>query len=470
MALAEIVGHDGRVYAVDSDPRARDEVAAAAAAYSQVLAITQAGEDLLLPEPVDLAFCRFLLLHVVDPAVVLRRMRQAVRPGGWVVAQEPITSAGRVGGVALSMPDARHPDVGALLPALVRDAGLDIVDAWAEAPAGVGPGPVADLPGLADRGRPRRRPGRAAAAGDRARARARARRGRPMTSGSCAGTPTPDLEAAARGGRAGVVGGVRCRRAGWRRPAVPTPTRSWPTTSPTPPPGVRAAEAALAYGANGDDEARIACAFVADALADLAARTVGREEAFGTTPDWLDAARRLRGRPTGTRAYLAVARAASRATATSTPTSSWCGRRSTASPRSRSAPAPSTSTAPTPTSPRRSSPAWPRWARSGLSIPEEYGGFATGGESDYMGMVVATEELSWGSLGAGGSLITRPEILTRALVAGGTEEQKQTWLPKLASGEVMNAVAVTEPDFGSDVAGIVTAGHAHRRAAGWSTG
>jgi len=70
--------------------------------------------------------------------------------------------------------------------------------------------------------------------------------------------------------------------------------------------------------------------------------------------------------------------------------------------------------------------------------------------------VVATEELSWGSLGAGGSLVTRPEILSRALVAGGTEEQKQRWLPSLASGEVMNAVAVTEPDFGSDVANIVT--------------
>src|SRR4029077_3503587 len=69
-------------------------------------------------------------------------------------------------------------------------------------------------------------------------------------------------------------------------------------------------------------------------------------------------------------------------------------------------------------------------------------------------MVIATEELSLGSLGAGGSLITRPEILTRALVKGGTEEQKHQWLPKLAPAEVMNAVAVTEPDFGSDVAGI----------------
>ncbi len=92
-----------------------------------------------------------------------------------------------------------------------------------------------------------------------------------------------------------------------------------------------------------------------------------------------------------------------------------------------------------------------------MSVPEEYGGFATGGESDYLGMVVATEELSWGSLGAGGSLITRPEILTRAIVHGGTEEQRRTWLPRLATAEVMGAVAVTEPDFGSDVAGVVTA-------------
>jgi SAM-dependent methyltransferase len=146
VALAGLVGRNGRVYAVDSDPAARDEVAAAAAAggAAQVLAITQAGEDLLLPEPVDLAFCRFLLLHVLDPLVVVRRMGQAVRPGGWVVAQEPVTTAGRVGGQPFSMPDARHPDVGALLPALARQAGLEIVDAWAEAPAGAGPGPVAD--------------------------------------------------------------------------------------------------------------------------------------------------------------------------------------------------------------------------------------------------------------------------------------------------------------------------------------
>ena len=90
----------------------------------------------------------------------------------------------------------------------------------------------------------------------------------------------------------------------------------------------------------------------------------------------------------------------------------------------------------------------------GLSVPEEYGGFAAGGEHDYLGMIVATEELSWGSLGVGGSLITRPEILTRAIVRGGTDEQKQRWLPRIASGELMVGVMVTEPDYGSDVANI----------------
>ena len=92
----------------------------------------------------------------------------------------------------------------------------------------------------------------------------------------------------------------------------------------------------------------------------------------------------------------------------------------------------------------------------GLSVPEEYGGFAAGGESDYLAMCVATEELSWGSLGAGGALITRPEILTRAIVKGGTEEQKHGWLPQIASGERIVGVMVTEPDFGSDVAGVKT--------------
>ncbi len=91
----------------------------------------------------------------------------------------------------------------------------------------------------------------------------------------------------------------------------------------------------------------------------------------------------------------------------------------------------------------------------GLSIPEQYGGFLdTFGN---LGMMIVTEELSRGSLGIAGSLITRPEILSKALLKGGTEEQKQKWLPMIASGEKMVAVAVTEPNFGSDVANMKVA-------------
>jgi SAM-dependent methyltransferase len=143
VALAQVVGRQGRVYAVDVDPRRRDEIATLAAAHAQVLALSQAGEELTLPEAVDLAFCRFLLLHVPEPLLVLRRMAAAVKPGGWVVAQEPVTTAGRIGGRPLSMDGARDQDVGAVLPTLVVRSGLHLVDAWAEAPAGVGPGPVA---------------------------------------------------------------------------------------------------------------------------------------------------------------------------------------------------------------------------------------------------------------------------------------------------------------------------------------
>jgi len=86
----------------------------------------------------------------------------------------------------------------------------------------------------------------------------------------------------------------------------------------------------------------------------------------------------------------------------------------------------------------------------GLSIPEQYGGHELGN----LAMILTTEELSRASLAGAGSLITRPEILTKALLQGGTEEQKKHWLPKLASGEVMVGVSVTEPDIGSDVAGV----------------
>ncbi len=86
----------------------------------------------------------------------------------------------------------------------------------------------------------------------------------------------------------------------------------------------------------------------------------------------------------------------------------------------------------------------------GLSVPEEYGGTEMGN----LAMILTTEELSRASLAAAGSLITRPEILTKALMAGGTEEQKKHWLPQISAGELMVGISVTEPDVGSDVASV----------------
>ena len=212
------------------------------------------------------------------------------------------------------------------------------------------------------------------------------------------------------------------------------------------------AAALLEYGAKGDLEATITCAFVAEAVADLAARLYGRESMWGVNAAALDAARAF------VEAWRDPAVLASLA--------------GDAGPRHldgdfelvqdtfrRFA---DEKLKPVAEHIHRHNGDIPEDVISGLgemgafglSIPEEYGGWGTGGESEYIGMVVATEELSRGSLGAGGSLITRPEILTRALVKGGTEEQKQRWLPRMATAELLNAVAVTEPDYGSDVAGI----------------
>jgi len=101
----------------------------------------------------------------------------------------------------------------------------------------------------------------------------------------------------------------------------------------------------------------------------------------------------------------------------------------------------------------------------GLAIPEQYGGSGPNDREDTLLMVVVTEALSEGSLAAAGSLITRPEILARALLAGGTEEQKSNWLPKLAAGDPLCAIAITEPDYGSDVAGLAFKGT--RTQGGW---
>jgi len=87
----------------------------------------------------------------------------------------------------------------------------------------------------------------------------------------------------------------------------------------------------------------------------------------------------------------------------------------------------------------------------GLTIPEEFGGLGLGKEA----MCVVSEELSRGYIGVG-SLGTRSEIAAELILNGGTEEQKQSWLPRLASGEVLPTAVFTEPNTGSDLASITT--------------
>ena len=90
----------------------------------------------------------------------------------------------------------------------------------------------------------------------------------------------------------------------------------------------------------------------------------------------------------------------------------------------------------------------------GTCIPQRFGGLLPDNRGDTLGMIVVTEELSRASLGAAGGLVTRPEITARVLLNGGTGDQQQRWLPQLASGGILTAIAVTEPDYGSDVASV----------------
>ncbi len=146
VALAAQVGRTGRVYAVDIDPLRRNEIASKASLFSQVVSVTQAVEELGLPEKVDLVFARFLLLGVDSPKVAVAKMIDGVRQGGWIVAQEPITSAGRINDHALSTdaPMIKWPDIGIMVPKLLADAGVILTDMWAEAPVGYGSGPEVD--------------------------------------------------------------------------------------------------------------------------------------------------------------------------------------------------------------------------------------------------------------------------------------------------------------------------------------
>jgi (2S)-methylsuccinyl-CoA dehydrogenase len=218
---------------------------------------------------------------------------------------------------------------------------------------------------------------------------------------------------------------------------------------------VETAQAALGYGARGPLETALSTAFAAEAVWDVAGRLLGREAAWGVDPGALSATLPFVAahRHPGWLADLA-GQAGPRHLDPDFEMVADTFRRFA-----------DDKISPSAESIHRDNLDIPEEIISGLgelgafglSIPEEYGGYATGGEHDYLGMVVATEELSRASLGAGGSLITRPEILARALLRGGTEEQKRAWLPRLASGEIMAGVSVTEPDFGSDVAGITVA-------------
>ena len=228
---------------------------------------------------------------------------------------------------------------------------------------------------------------------------------------------------------------------------------------------VRTAEAALAYGSHGDTEARIACAFVADAVADLAARTVGRPRPGGWPPaGWTPA-----------RAFVATFRD----------------------------PAFLASLADEP-GPRHLDPdfelvreTFHRFAedqirpraehihRANTDIPEEI--IARHGRDGRLRHVgprgvrrlrhrrrVRLHGHGGGHRGAVLGIARAPAARSSPgrrsspgpWCTAGPRSRSSRWLPRLATGEVMGAVAVTEPDFGSDVAGVVTAATPHRRAAG----
>ncbi len=87
----------------------------------------------------------------------------------------------------------------------------------------------------------------------------------------------------------------------------------------------------------------------------------------------------------------------------------------------------------------------------GLTIPEEFGGLGMSKAS----MCVVSEELSRGYIGVG-SLGTRSEIAAELIICGGTDAQKEKWLPGLASGEILPTAVFTEPNTGSDLGSLRT--------------
>jgi (2S)-methylsuccinyl-CoA dehydrogenase len=87
----------------------------------------------------------------------------------------------------------------------------------------------------------------------------------------------------------------------------------------------------------------------------------------------------------------------------------------------------------------------------GLTIPEQFGGAGLSKTA----MCVVSEELSRGYIGVG-SLATRSEIAAELILTGATKEQREKWLPLIASGEKLPTAVFTEPNGGSDVANLRT--------------
>jgi len=87
----------------------------------------------------------------------------------------------------------------------------------------------------------------------------------------------------------------------------------------------------------------------------------------------------------------------------------------------------------------------------GLTIPEDFGGMGLG----KVAMCLVSEELSRAYIGVG-SLGTRSEIAAELILSGGTDAQKQKYLPKIASGEILPTAVFTEPNTGSDLASLRT--------------
>lgn len=88
----------------------------------------------------------------------------------------------------------------------------------------------------------------------------------------------------------------------------------------------------------------------------------------------------------------------------------------------------------------------------GLTVPEEYGG--SGG--DHLSYCLVTEELGRGDSSVRGIVSVSLGLVAKTVAAWGSEEQKSSWLPRLASGEALGCFGLTEPGTGSDAGNLAT--------------